>query len=141
MSSEALQGSSFCSLARNGLADIPAEMRALYEYQKINRIAGGWRRIGDLLGVSGAYARQLAYGEKKLTPALIRMWLISTHGIQDMVLVATCPDCGAVHTGRCHGREVKVVPVGKPRARRRYFRPCLPVELRGAYEQWRSEQA
>ena len=27
-----------------------------------------------------------------------------------------------------------------PRTRRRYFRPCLPVELRGAYEQWRSEQ-
>ena len=27
-----------------------------------------------------------------------------------------------------------------PRARRRYFRPCLPVELRGAYEAWRSEQ-
>ena len=29
--------------------------------------------------------------------------------------VEPCPDCGAVHTGRCHGRAVEVRPVRKPR--------------------------
>ncbi len=29
--------------------------------------------------------------------------------------VPACPDCGAVHTGRCHGRAVEVRPVRKPR--------------------------
>lgn len=104
-----------------------------------------WRGLAQHLGYAPNYAATLCKAARNAPGAMtaeaenvlrLRLGLAPVHHVE----VPPCPDCGAVHTGRCHGREVKVVPVGKPRARRRYFRPCLPVELRGAYEQWRSEQ-
>ena len=51
------------------------------------------------------------------------------------VLVEACPDCGAAHTGRCHGKPVvRVVTVsGKARNRKRYHRPCMDD---ATYERW-----
>ena len=38
-------------------------------------------------------------------------------GLPPIVLhtVPACPDCGSVHTGRCHNKPVAVRPVRKPR--------------------------
>lgn len=105
--------------------------------------AVSWRTLGAELDVPHGILHAIGTGAfEHVSWETVRKVRVRL-GIGDpgeIVSTFPCPDCGAVHTGRCHGREVKVVPVGKPRARRRYFRPCLPVELRGAYEQWRSEQ-
>jgi hypothetical protein len=57
-------------------------------------------------------------------------------------LIFPCPDCGAVHTGRCHGKEIaaivvlapgeRIAPATKPKrqARKRYLRPCLSLDPR-----------
>ncbi len=58
-----------------------------------------------------------------------------------------CPDCGnPPHTGRCNGKQVAAVVTlspgetikrnGKPRNRKAYWRPCLPVELQPALADW-----
>jgi hypothetical protein len=45
-------------------------------HEKMTRAGvGGWREIGKLIGVSGAYARMLAQETRPLTPKLVALWL------------------------------------------------------------------
>lgn len=96
-----------------GLRDIPAEMRLMYQ-ESVENGGGGWRAIGEKIGVSGAYARMLATGERKLTPTLAARWL----GDVDLEVtkrVEVCPSClklgkrEAHIAGDCGGREVIAV--------------------------------
>jgi hypothetical protein len=119
-------------------------MTALHAYFANSGIRGGWRKVGSVLGVSGAYARELARGEKSLTPAATVKWLSFTGRYREMYEVPACPDCGSVHTGRCHGKEATDVVVlaegervvkraAKPRKRKAYkhlrFDPNNETEL------------
>ena len=96
------------SQVRN-MPDMPTQMWAVYEEMKQRRERGGWRAVGRLMKVSGAYARQLARGEKPITPTLARAWLEGTQQITQTAIAPVCPDCGNVHTGRCHGKPVAAV--------------------------------
>lgn len=93
-----------------------------------------------MLGVSGAYARQLALGNRPITPLIAEAWLIATHRKPKTIQAVPCPTCGIVHgegldCGGAEGDVVwvkpgqRVVKQGKPRSRPRYWRPCLPVTL------------
>lgn len=65
--------------------------------------------------------------------------------------VPACPDCGLVHTGRCHGKPVAAVAVLGPgekiaqapktsKPRRRYHRPCLTDAEYAEFLAWRAER-
>jgi hypothetical protein len=71
--------------------------------------------VGNILGISGAYARELAYRKKPLNRQLVERWLMFTGEMQRTHVVNACPDCAGVHTGRCHGRPVARVVCVKPR--------------------------
>jgi hypothetical protein len=66
------------SILQGRIADASAEIDALYASRERKGLPGGWRYIGELLGVSGAYARQLATGKRNMTPELARKWLLAT---------------------------------------------------------------
>lgn len=135
------------SQVRN-MPDMPTQMWAVYEEMKQRRERGGWRAVGRLMKVSGAYARQLARGEKPITPTLARAWLEGTQQITQTTIAPVCPDCGSVHTGRCHNRPVAAVvcladgetvrPVAKPRSPRKpAHRPYITDERKWrAYLDW-----
>jgi hypothetical protein len=137
----------FCSLLKDGLTDIPSEMQALHAYFAQNGIRGGWRKVGSVLGVSGAYARELAYKTKPLNHEVIVKWLSFTGRYRQMVVSKPCPSClaqgrGAVIHGEgvdCHGKPVArvVIVSGKPRNRKRYHRPCLDDAEYARYLEWR----
>ena len=112
--------------------DVRAEIERLHDDLSRKRGSGGWRAVGDLLGVSGAYARQLARGDRPITPAVVEAWLVATHRRPRLVETPACPDCGVVHNGgRCNGQPVTVrlVRPDGTSNRKRYWRPCLPVNL------------
>lgn len=79
-------------------------------------------RIGDI-GSQSALARRLGVSQQTLSDIINgRAEHVSLRtenkvraalGLPPIVLhtVPACPDCGAVHTGRCHGRTVEVRPV------------------------------
>jgi hypothetical protein len=132
----------FCSNLQDGLLDIPVELQALHAKFGEMRLPGGWRKVGSILGISGAYARELALREKPLTTELIERWLLFTGRVRRYREVLACPDCGDAHTGRCHGKPVTRVQIisAKPRIRRRYHRPCMDDAQYAAYLEWRKEQ-
>jgi predicted RNA-binding Zn-ribbon protein involved in translation (DUF1610 family) len=67
-------------------------------------------------------------------------------------VVEACPDCGAAHTGRCHGKPVASVEVlsdgdtiirkrpAQTRTRKRYHRPCMDDAEYAEYLAWRAER-
>ncbi len=132
------------SQVRN-MPDMPTQMWAVYEEMKQRRERGGWRAVGRLMKVSGAYARQLARGEKPITPTLARAWLEGTQQITQTAIAPVCPDCGNVHTGRCHGKPVAAVvclapdETVRPVAKRRRSRATVGIgglhpEVRAAHD-------
>jgi len=54
-----------------------------------------WRKVGDLLGVSGAYARQLATGERRVTPRVAKAVHRATTPRAHRVTVALPDDVAA----------------------------------------------
>jgi hypothetical protein len=60
-----------------GITDVRAEMLAFYKQRHSKRGGGGWRALGEMIGVSGSYARELALGEKPLTPDIAAAWLMA----------------------------------------------------------------
>ena len=96
---------SFCSLPMNKQIDIASQMMAYYREIASRRGGGGWRSVGEKIGYSGAYARQIAMGAKPVTPDIAGDWLTN---------VDWKPEPG----------------IASPkRAPRRFYRPCLSVEL------------
>lgn len=78
-----------------------------------------YRRIGsrlNLLPTDYALLSKIARGESVSELTLRRVG----HALGIMpaprIAVDPCPDCGGVHTGRCHGRVVEVRPVRRRRA-------------------------
>lgn len=133
------------SFSAAGIADVSAEISAFYAEFCSGKGQGGWRRVGRFLGVSGAYARQLANGEKPITEDIARTWLTKSGEIHAIIEVQVCPSCGGDHglTGipDCHNNPVAAVVTlapgevvtqqrkpGKARERKAYYRPCLPLD-------------
>lgn len=50
------------------------------------------------------------------------------------VMIDACPDCGSVHHGRCHGRQVALKPI-RPRREPQYWRDYTPARLAAAIKQ------
>ena len=58
-----------------GLLDIPAQMLAFYAETCESDNGGGWRQVGAKAGISGAYARMIAYGKRPLTIDVAARWM------------------------------------------------------------------
>lgn len=118
-----------------GLLDIPAQMQAFYTELRESEAGGGWREVGEKAGISGAYARMIAYGERPLTPDVASRWMGKVDFVET-VRVPACPSCGGAHVlADCHGTPVAAVVAlapgesvrrpGKARKHKRYHRPCM----------------
>jgi hypothetical protein len=118
--------------------DVRSEMQAFYKETASKSKGGGWRAVGEKIGKSGAYARQIVNGQRAVTEEIAVAWMLSNGWHQRLIPVPPCPDCGSVHHARCNGNGGTVVVLapgetvrrpGQSRKRTRYYRPCLPVEL------------
>lgn len=90
--------------------DIRKHLQWLYDDFCSKPGHGGWRSVGLSIGISGAYARQIALGQKPVTPSIAEKWLIAYGFEPRREWVPVCPDCGKVHNGgRCNGKPVEVV--------------------------------
>lgn len=78
-----------------------------------------WRGVAQALGYPPAYAATLNKAARGIPGALtraaedtlrVRLGLAPVRRIE----VDACPDCGSVHTGRCHGRPVVAVVILGP---------------------------
>jgi hypothetical protein len=102
--------------------------------------SASWREVGLALGKSASYAMRVARGDFNPSQDALSSWRHFTSGkAPQFGLVEVCPDCGDIHTGRCHGKPVVRVQIvsGKPRNRKRYHRPCMDDETYAEYLQWR----
>lgn len=121
----------FSSNLEAGLADIPAEMNALHAFFARNGIRGGWRKVGEVLDISGAYARELAQGIKPISRDLTERWLLETGRYRMMYEVSACPDCGGLHADRCYGKRITTVPAcpdcGQAHTGRCHGKPVVQV--------------
>lgn len=113
------------------------EMMAFYR-EKASIDGGGWRAVGKAIGKSGAYARQIALGDKPVTRKVAAAWKAKSGWVYKTTEVPLCPDCGSVHHARCNGNGGEAVVLapgetvrrqGTQRKRRNYWRPCLPAAL------------
>lgn len=120
--------------------DIISGINVLYAGNLSRPGAGGWRAVGKILGISGPYAREIALGIKPLTINVATAWLIATGASKAQVLADVCPDCGNLHTGRCHGEPGAVAwikpdqaiikqPSSKPRRRRKRKGVSISLDL------------
>lgn len=79
--------------------------------------AGSYRKAAKRLGVSHAAVWNIARGRgadvSRTTENHVRTAL-DLPALPARIEVDPCPDCGSVHTGRCHGKPVAVQPV-RPR--------------------------
>lgn len=127
--------------------DIRNEMNRAYNAFFSRSGNGGWRGLGETIGVSGAYARQVALGEKPVTLSIAEAWLISNGWKPPQKVATCCPTCAKngnyiIHGEGldCNGKPVSSVACLAPgetvkpaprrkTTRRRYWRPTLPIEL------------
>lgn len=80
--------------------------------------AGSYRKAARRLGVSHAAVWNLAHGRTRDVSRRTENKVRAALGLAPAparVEVDACPDCGNVHTGRCHGRAVAVRPVRQAR--------------------------
>ena len=131
-------------------ADVQREISTFYADFCSGKGRGGWRKVGHVIGVSGAYARQLANGERPVTVDIARDWLVNAERIIPIAEVQVCPSCldnGKIevhNVADCGGRAVasvvalapgeRVVQAAdvsretfarKQRTYTSYLRPCL----------------
>ncbi len=118
--------------------DVRSEMQAFYKETASKSKGGGWRAVGEKIGKSGAYARQIVNGQRPVTEEIAVAWMLSNGWHQRLIPVPPCPDCGSVHHARCNGNGGHAVVLalgetvrrpGQRRQRRAYWRPCLPAKL------------
>lgn len=91
-------------------------MMAYYQEIASHRGGGGWRAVGEKIGCSGAYARQIAMGAKPVTLDIASEWIIAMGWAPKQNTVSARPS-----------------PKRQPR---RFYRPCLPVELGEQVREW-----
>ena len=120
---------------------VQGEMMAFYRETASLEDGGGWRAVGNAIGKSGAYARQLATGKRPVTKKVATAWAAKSGWVCKTVSVPVCPIHGVVHdAGPCAtDKPVAAVVVlapgetvrrpGQPRYRARYWRPCMPATL------------
>lgn len=99
-----------------------------------------WREVGLALGKSPSYAMRVARGDFNPSQEALSSWRHFISGkAPQFGIVEVCPDCGSIHTGRCHNRPVVRVQIisGKPRNRKRYHRPCLDDAEYARFLEWR----
>lgn len=76
-----------------------------------------WRAVSDTLGVHFATLHAVATNDfgHVSWDAFNRVRLaLALQPIPAAITVSPCPDCGAVHTGRCHGKPVVQVVTLSP---------------------------
>lgn len=88
------------------LSDIAEQMMAYYQDIASHRGGGGWRAVGEKIGCSGAYARQIAMGAKPVTLDIAGEWIVAM---------------GWVPKRAANAKQ------SSKRAQRRFYRPCLSV--------------
>jgi len=57
------------------MQNIQQSMRAFYRETASKRGNGGWRAVGAKIGKNGAYARQLANGDKRIPDDIAIAWM------------------------------------------------------------------
>lgn len=75
---------------------------------------GSYRKTAKAPGVSHALVWNVLHGRAQDVSLQSENRLRLTLGLAPVhpkITVDACPDCGGVHTGRCHGRQVAVRPV------------------------------
>lgn len=128
-----------------------ADILAAYERDFSGRGRGGWRAIGEILGVAGGTAYEVAHGQRTLTHEQTLRWRVYQETIGrdnpnvKIIQTTTCPSCGQLHqVPDCHGQagEVVIIPAlpapdAKPRPLRNRppcWRPYVPARHRAALE-------
>jgi hypothetical protein len=81
---------------------VQGEMMAFYREIASLEDGGGWRAVGNAIGKSGAYARQLATGKRPVTKKVAAAWASKSGWVCKTVEVPVCPIHGVVHdAGPC----------------------------------------
>lgn len=95
------------------LFDVSTDMMRFYNDVASKRGRGGWRAVGAVMGISGSYARQLARGDKRMTPDLAALWLIANGWEPRRTEVKVCPTCASrgVYTSHGDGLDCQGRPV------------------------------
>lgn len=86
--------------------NVRAEMQAFYKETASKSKGGGWRAVGAKIGKSGAYARQIAEGQKPVTEEIAVAWMLSNGWEPKTYSYPPCPGCGGEpHVARdgCNG--------------------------------------
>jgi hypothetical protein len=101
-----------------------------------------WRQLSESLGIHFAILH--AVGNESVEHVSWENFnrvraAVGLCQLAEPIIVSPCPDCGHVHTYRCHGVPVK--PVGKPRNRTRYHRPCMDDAEYAEYLEWKEHNA
>lgn len=91
--------------------DIATQMMTFYQKTASKRGGGGWRTVGQMIGCSGAYARQLAMGKKPMTASVAGEWMIATGELPRLVEVEPCPIHGIPHVAGPCSQDGPVVAV------------------------------
>ena len=99
--------------------------------------------MGEILGTSKGAAYDIAHENRGLTQKQrdrFYWWVDYQASLPEVVSVYPCPSCGVAHTHDC--AEEVLVPrkkeqpssqASRPKSpRKSYWRPCLPVGLKGA---------
>ena len=131
-------------------SSVSANIMAVYERDFSGRGRGGWRAVGEVLGVAGGTAYEIAHGQRTATHDQALRWLVFQEVIGhnnpnvQIVSAVTCPSCGKLHQVQdCHGQagEVAIVPIPalpspvKPKRKRpACWRPYIPARHRAALE-------
>lgn len=77
---------------------------------------GSYRKTASALGVPYTLIRDIIKRKHDHVSTDTENALRRTLGLPmvlPMVPVSACPDCGSVHHGRCHGRQVALRPVSQ----------------------------
>ena len=98
---------------------------------------GSYRKTAQALGVRHALVWNVLNGRAKdvslATENALRLTL-GLDAILPKIEIPPCPDCGSVHHGRCHGRQVALKPI-RPRREPQYWRDYTPARLAAAIKQ------
>lgn len=142
------------------LGGVYSDILDVYRRDFAGRGRGGWRAVGEILGVSGGTAYEMAYGRRLISHEQALRWRVWQEVIGhnnpnvQIVSTVTCPSCGKLHqVTDCHGQagEVAIIPAGalppgarivepseaKPKRSRKCdeaWRPYIPARHRAALE-------
>lgn len=100
------------------MANRRINLETIAKLQQTIETSGGYRKAAKILGVSHAAVWNVAHARSQDVSLRAENRLRAALGLAPVparVEIDACPDCGGVHVGRCHGREVEVRPVRRPK--------------------------